>query len=187
MINEEMDFTNAQQLREKAEKQLKEMQKVEDGRQKDLDTYKLLHELQVHQIELEMQNEELREAYDSAEKALKKYTILFDLSPMSYFSLDSEGVISDLNFTGADLLGEKRFTLANSNFKLFISKESRPDFNNFIKKVYESNSIESCVVMLRNNKCATCQVYMEGVVVDDEQQCLLSVVNISKFQLNAKI
>ena len=61
--------------------------------------------MQVHQIELEMQNEELRLAYETSESALKKYTILFDLSPMGYFTLDSEGAICELNFTGADIVG----------------------------------------------------------------------------------
>jgi PAS domain-containing protein len=181
MINEEMDYTNAPMLRQKAEKILKEKLKKEAGRLQEIDTNKLLHELQVHQIELEMQNEELRQAYETAETALKKYTLLFDLAPIGYFSLDGDGAISDLNFTGAELLGEKRFSLINSNFKLFISDESRPVFNNFFKKVYTSNSKESCEVMLEHNNSALCRVYMEGVVTEDEQKCLLSVVDISKF------
>jgi len=92
MINEEMDFTDAKMLREKAEMLLNEKQKKEDGALKGTDVNKLLHELQVHQIELEMQNEELRQAYETAETALKKYTMLFDLSPMGYFSLNSDGI-----------------------------------------------------------------------------------------------
>ena len=98
MINEEIDFTDAKKLREIAEKRLNEKRKKEAGRLKDLDTNKLLHELQVHQIELEMQNEELRQAYETTEKALRNYTMLFDLSPIGYFSLDEEGSICDLNY-----------------------------------------------------------------------------------------
>jgi PAS domain-containing protein len=183
MINEEMDFTDAQMLRAKAEKLRKEKQKKETGKLKDSETNKLLHELQVHQIELEMQNEELRQAYETAEAALKKYTMLFDLSPIGYFSLDPDGAISDLNFTGADLLKERRFSLINSNFKLFISEESKPVFNSFFRKVYASNAKESCKVMLGYKNNALCHVYMEGVVTEDEQKCLLSVIDISKFAL----
>lgn len=182
MINEEMDFTDSKMLREKAEKQLNEKQKQEDGAIKETDINKLLHELQVHQIELEMQNEELRQAYETAETALKKYTMLFDLSPMGYFSLDAEGAICDLNFTGADMLGERRFSLIDSNFKLFISEESKSVFNNFFKKVYTSNAKESCEVLLGYDNKPLCRVYMEGVVTEDEQKCLISVVDISKFQ-----
>ncbi|HER10087.1 MAG TPA: hypothetical protein ENO20_14375 [Bacteroides sp.] len=181
MINEELDFTDAKMLREKAEKRLNEKQKKESGALMETDVHKLLHELQVHQIELEMQNEELRQSYEIAETALKKYTMLFDLSPMGYFSLDAEGTISDLNFTGADMLGERRFSLINSNFKLFISEDSRPVFNNFFKRIYTSNAKESCELLLGYNNQPLCRVYMEGVVTEDEQKCLISAVDISKF------
>lgn len=181
MIDQEMDFTNPKNLREKAEKRLKEKESSEYALSMEADKNKLLHELQVHQIELEMQNEELQQAYQAAEKALKKYTMLYDLSPMGYFSLTPEGAITDLNFTGADMLGERRFSLIDSNFKLFISEDSRPVFNDFFTKVYTSNATESCEVLLGYDNKALCPVYMEGVVTEDEQHCLLSVVDISKF------
>ncbi|MFH0865367.1 MAG: hybrid sensor histidine kinase/response regulator, partial [Bacteroidota bacterium] len=125
MSNEELNFTYAQMLRMKAEEQLKEKQKKIDKSVMEADAKKLLHELQVHQIELEMQNEELHKAYETAETALKKYTMLYDFAPMGYFTLDSDGRICDLNFTGAELLGDRRFSLVNNNFKLFVSEETK--------------------------------------------------------------
>jgi hypothetical protein len=101
---------------------------------------------------------------------------------MGYFTLNSDGSICDLNFTGADLLGEKRFTLVNSNFKLFVSKESQKSFNDFFSKIYSSNSKESCEVMLAYDNNPLCLAYMEGVVTGDERKCLLSVVDISGFK-----
>ncbi|RPH29209.1 MAG: hypothetical protein EHM93_17575 [Bacteroidales bacterium] len=186
MINEEMDFTDSKMLRDKAEKLLKLKQSKVDKAPIDADIKKLVHELQVHQIELEMQNEELQHAYETAETALKKYTMLYDLSPMGYFTLDSEGIIYDLNFTGADMLGDKRFTLINHNFKLFIFEDSLPNFNKFLKVVYVSKVKESCEVMLSHNNNPLCYVYMEGVVIEDEQKCLLSVVDISSFRKTKK-
>lgn len=181
MINDEIDFTDAKMLREKAEEKLREKLSKDKDSLREADVNKLLHELQVHQIELEMQNEELRQANEKTEQALKKYTMLFDLSPLGYFSLDSEGTISDLNFTGADMLGERRFSLIKSNFKLYISEESKPTFNSFFSRVYSSDSKESCEVLLGYNNNPLSRVYMEGVVTEDEQKCLLSVVDISKF------
>ncbi len=181
----EMDFTNATMLRKKAEELLIEKQ-LQVSIPEEPDIKKLLHELQVHQIELEMQNEELRQAYETAETALKKYTMLFELSPMGYFTLDSDGAICELNFTGADMLGERRFSLINSNFKLFVSEGSKHVFNNFFRKVYTSNAKESCEVLLGYDKKPLCSVYMEGVVTEDDQKCLLSVVDISKFNLQKK-
>ena len=107
--------------------------------------------------------------------------MLFDLSPLGYFSLDADGTICDLNFTGADMLGERRFSLFDSNFKLFISENSRPVFNDFFRKVYNGNAKESCEVLIGNNTKPLRRVYMEGVLTEEEQKCLLSVVDISKF------
>lgn len=182
MDNEEIDFTDSKMLRKKAEEELKIKQSKVDKTLIETDAKKLVHELQVHQIELEMQNEELKQAYETAEVALKKYTMLYDLAPMGYFTLNSEGTICDLNFTGAEMLGEKRFTLIDHSFKLFIFEDSLPVFNEFLKEVYASNSKESCEVMLSHNNNPLCYVFMEGVVTGDEHQCLLSVVDISSFR-----
>ena len=180
---EEIDFTDAQQLRKKAEEQLIEKQKKAEIPVMEPDKIRLLHELQVHQIELEMQNEELRQAYETAETALKKYTMLYDFAPMGYFTLDAECSICDLNFTGAEMLGDRRFSLVNSNFKLFISEESRPVFNNFFSRVYSSNAKESCELMLGYDNKPLCLVYIEGIVIDEEHKCLLSAVDISAFKI----
>lgn len=182
MSNEEMDFTDAQMLRMKAEEQLEEKKKEFENQVIESDLKKLVHELQVHQIELEMQNEELRKAYETAETALKKYTLLYDLAPIGYFTLDCDGSICELNFTGADLLRERRFSLINSNFKLFVSEDSKPVFNIFFRKVYTSHVKESCEVMLGYDNSPLCLVYMEGIVTDDDQKCLLLVIDISGFK-----
>jgi len=186
MNSEEMDFTDARMLRKKAEKQLAEKQQKEKQKKVnqiiETDMKKLVHELQVHQIELEMQNEELQEAYNTAETALKKYTMLYDFAPMGYFTLDSEGSICDLNFTGAEMLGDKRFSLLDSNFKLFISEDSLSVFNDFFRKVFTNNLKESCNVMLGYEGKTLCLVYLEGIVTGEERKCLLSAVDISGFK-----
>ena len=182
MHNEEMDYTDAKQLRLKAEEQLKKKDKRVEDVVAEIDSKKLLHELQVHQIELEMQNEELRLAYVTAETALKKYTMLYDLAPMGYFTLDNNANINELNFTGADMLREKRFSLINSNLKLFINSDYLPVFNDFFRKVYARHGKESCKVMLESDKGSTCKVYMEGIVSGEDQKCLLSVIDISKLE-----
>ena len=181
MISEEMDFLDAEMLRSKAEKQLKVMQQKEIIPGGEADLKRVVHELQVHQIELEMQNEELRQAYETAETTLRKYTLLFDLSPMGYFTLNSDGAIIELNFTGAEILGERRFSLVDSNFKLFVSEDSKLVFNNFFRRVFTSNAKESCEVVLGYDKKPLCTVYMEGVIAEDDQKCLLSVLDISRF------
>ena len=182
MSKEGQDFTDAQILRMKAEEQLKAKQLKIDQTVLEIGVKKLLYELQVHQIELEMQNDELRHAYETAETALKNCTLLYDFAPMGYFTLDSDCIISELNFTGAEMIGKKRFSLVSKNFKLFVSEESLLVFNNFFTKIYASQAKESCKVKLGYDNNPFCFVYMEGIVTGDDRKCLLSVVDISGFK-----
>jgi PAS domain-containing protein len=181
MNEEKLNLTDNQLLRRNAEELLKKKQFKMNLSAVETDAVKLLHELQVHQIELEMQNEELIQANETAETALRKYTMLYDFAPMGYFTLDSLGNINELNFTGAEMLGDKRFSLVNSNFKLFVAEESQSVFDRFFSKVYSNDSKESCEIILGYNGNPSCRVYMEGIVTGDDKQCLLSVVDISGF------
>jgi PAS domain S-box-containing protein len=182
MKSDKHSFTNDQILRRNAEELLNKKQAKLDKSFMETDAVKLLHELQVHQIELEMQNEELIRANETAEAALKKYTMLYDFAPMGYFTLDSEGTICDLNFTAAEILGDKRFSLMNSNFKLFIAEESLKIFNSFFKRVFSTEFKESCEVKLGYDGNHLGTVYMEGIVTGPEKKCLLSVVDITGFK-----
>jgi PAS domain-containing protein len=180
MNSKELNPANITELRIKAEEQLRKKQKKEETPVLETDVKKLLHELQVHQIELEMQNEELRHANDTAEAALKKYTMLYDFAPTGYFTLDYDGTICDLNFTAAEMLGDKRFALINSNFKLFVADDSKTTFNNFFDKVYTGKAKESCEVTLGYDNGPMCRTYIEGILTLDDRKCLLSVVDISE-------
>lgn len=182
MNNKRQEDANAGMLREKAEELLKKKIEKEEIYVPEMDEKKLLHELQVHKIELEMQNEELRHAVETAETALRKYTILYDLAPMGYLTLERDGTISELNFTAADMLGERRFSLVNNNIKIFINNDSLLVFNNFLEKVFDSKSKESCEAKLGNDNNHLYNVFMEGIVTREDQKCLLSVVDISRFK-----
>jgi hypothetical protein len=174
--------TDARSLRQKAEKLLKEKKEKKDKTGLPVliaDEKKLLHELQVHQIELDMQNEQLREAVEVAETALRKFTMLYDLAPMGYLTLGHDGTIFELNFTAAYMLGEKRFSMVNNNIKLFINNNSLSVFNNFLDKVFKSQSKESCELKLGQESNHLTSVFMEGVVTGEDRKCLLSVVDIS--------
>ncbi|MGE5493461.1 MAG: hypothetical protein ACM31P_19555, partial [Actinomycetota bacterium] len=81
--------------------------RMEDMSQ-DFDAHRLLHELRVHQIELESQNEELRTARLQAQAVLNDYTELYDFAPVGYFTLDRYGTIHQLNLSGATLLAVER-------------------------------------------------------------------------------
>jgi hypothetical protein len=182
MNRDDHDFTDAKKLRKLAEDLLKEKQKKAEMPSLEADVKKLLHELQVHQIELEMQNDELLKAYETAETALRKYTMLYDLAPMGYLTLKSNCTISELNFTAAEILGEKRFSLINNNFTLFLSDNSKPVFNKFFTKVFTRKAKEWCEVLLGYEGKPLTKVYIEGIIAGDSNECLLSIVDISNFR-----
>jgi PAS domain-containing protein len=177
------DLKNSRTLREEAEKLLKKKREMIALPVLESDEEKLIHELQVHQVALEIQNEELRAANQIAEKALRNYTMLYDLAPMGYFTLESDGTICELNFTAADMLGEKRFSLINTNLKIFLSRESLPVFNQFLSKVFTSKVKETCNVHLSQVNNNLFQVYMEAIETGEDRRCLLSVVDISRIKL----
>jgi len=178
-MNTEEYLSDAQLLRIKAEETLKTKQTKIGRFDTELDAKKILHELQVHQIELEMQNEELREANATTELALKRYTMLYDLAPMGFFTLESDGTINELNFKASEILGERHFSVLNTNFKLFVSEESKGVFNEFFRNVLMNIHKQSCHVQLGYDNHSLGYVYMEGVFVADEKKCLLSVIEIN--------
>jgi hypothetical protein len=182
MNSEKQKIKDAQMLRNKAEKQLEENKKAMDKSVLEADVKKLTHELQVHQIELEMQNEELIKANETAETALRKYTMLYDFAPMGYFTIGADGSILELNFTGAEILGDKRIGLVGANFKLFVTDTTKQIFGKFIKKVFTSNTKESCIVNLGDENEHISTVYIEGIVLSGDSVCLLSVIDMSAFR-----
>ncbi len=83
---------------------------------------RLIQELQIHQIELEMQNEELKQARDEAEAERERYLDLYDFAPVGYFTLGADGAIRQVNLAGARLLGLERSALLNRRFCHFVSE-----------------------------------------------------------------
>ena len=84
-----------------------------------------LHELRVHQIELEMQNEELRQTQEELEASRARYFDLYDLAPVGYFTLSEQGLILEANLTAAKLLGVTRGTLVKQPLSHFVLREDQ--------------------------------------------------------------
>lgn len=141
---------DAAELRRRAEARLREQRRSTAPPRTDADTQRLLHELQVHQVELEMQNAELQEARDQMEALLEKYTDLYDFAPVGYFSIDEQGLILEVNLTGAALLGVERSRLINRRLQRFVASMSRPIFPAFLEKVFAEPGKQVCEASLLN-------------------------------------
>jgi PAS domain S-box-containing protein len=102
------------------------------------ESVRLLHELQVHQIELEMQNEELRRAQGELEAARARYFDLFDLAPVGYFTLSEQGLIREANLTAAGLLGVERRDLVKKPLTRFVLSEDQDIYYRHRKLLFES-------------------------------------------------
>jgi PAS domain S-box-containing protein len=145
----------------------------------EAETLKLNHELEIHKIELELQNEKLRQAKDQAEVATGKYTELYDYAPSGNFTLSKDGKIIELNLSGSRMFGKERRHLINSSFSFFISDDTKSIFNRFIEKVFISQEIESCEVILSNSNRPSKFVLLTGIVSGNGENCQLTVVDIT--------
>jgi PAS domain S-box-containing protein len=138
------------ELRRKAELKLKS----DEGRLRDLsaaDMKNLVHELGTHQIELEMQNEELRRARAELEASHAKYVDLYDFSPVGYFLFDKSGLIKEVNVTGANMLGIEKRLLQTKPFQSFVDPDHRAVFRDHLSEVFRSLTGSGCEVVLRRS------------------------------------
>jgi signal transduction histidine kinase len=149
----------------------------------DKDIIRLVHELEVHQIELEMQNEELKLVKSQAAKATQKYNELYDFLPSGYFILNAMGEVLELNKAGSELLGKNRFKLINSRFGFFVSDDTKPIFNLFLDKVFGSISKELCEIAIINHEEEIIYVHMTGIIDQSTAQCHISVIDITDRKL----
>jgi PAS domain S-box-containing protein len=171
-------------LRQKAEAKFKK-QHSENARSlhvspeqslSEAEMQKLIHELQVYQIELEIQNTELQNAVEKAATAIA----LYDFAPNGYFTIGRDSCISQLNLSGAKMLGEERSYLRNRVLNHFITTETKPVFTDFLKKCFETSSKQTCEIGLAIQGKPCSFIYLEGMVTEDEHHCLVVAVDITE-------
>ncbi|WP_338648275.1 response regulator [Flavobacterium sp. KS-LB2] len=154
-----------------------------DSKFPEVDALKLIHELEMHQIELEQQKEQLILAKEQAEIATKKYTELYDFAPSGYFTLTNLGTIAQLNLTGSKLLQKDKSKLINSQFSDFISADTKLLFDRFLDSVFKKNIKECCEVKLLLDNNRTINVYLTGVLTENSTEVLIAAVDITQIKL----
>jgi PAS domain S-box-containing protein len=145
---------------------------------------KLRYELQVHQAELEMQNEELRRIQLELETARDRFAMLFDLAPPGYVTLDAEGEIREANLTAAGLLGRDREYLVGKKFRQFIVREDQDRFYLHQQEVYLSRGKQACELLMLKANGKTVPVELESVAIHNRknlrQECLVALNDITE-------
>jgi PAS domain S-box-containing protein len=151
-------------LRPQAEKRLKERGLSETNDLSRTDARALVHELQVHQIELEMQNGELRRAQAEAQEAQQKFAELFDFAPVGYFLVDQNGLIREANLAAASLLGRDRSRVSGQPFAKLIAPDCRPHFAAFWSHLWETDTKQSCELALLKQEQGLRPVVLDATV-----------------------
>ncbi len=164
-------------LRKRAEKKLKK----QSERLKTLsrqDIKNLVHELGTYQIELEIQNEDLRRSQEQLETSRRKYSDLYNFAPIGYFTLDHNLVIKEMNLTGAGMLGAERSYLLNRPFIVRVAKSDREAFVKHVQAVNSMNGRESCELRLRRRDGSEFYAVLESIG-DHEGGVKIAMIDVS--------
>jgi two-component system cell cycle sensor histidine kinase/response regulator CckA len=177
------ELEKSETLRKQAEKTLQE--KTEDLQELSIENVKgLVHELGTHQIELEMQNEELRKAQSELEESRNRYSNLYDFAPIGYFTFDKNGLIIEVNLTGANILGIGRGFLINTPFPLYVAPDNRDDFYLLLRHVFRTRTKQTCEIKLVNKNKSQFDARLESLVVQDSEgnfnQCRTAISDITE-------
>ncbi|HEX2968260.1 MAG TPA: ATP-binding protein [Bacteroidales bacterium] len=169
-------------LRKKAESRVRNKGSGGKNGPENHDHAKLLHELNVHHEELELQNEELRMQRDKADEAIHKYsdlyTEIYDFTPVAYFSFSREGTILELNRKAYELLGAERSFLIGRNFGFFLTMDSRKIFADFLSEIFGQKKRKRCEIQVLQNRSVVYAI-LEGTVSEKEDKCLAMVLDIT--------
>jgi PAS domain S-box-containing protein len=180
---------NKDNLREKAEKILDNQFIL--SKEKSLNDDELIHELRVHQIELEIQNEELRESQIKLEDSNRKYFDLYNFAPDGYFTIDSDGIILEVNLSGASLLGVGRRDLYKTAFIRYIAPDYRNEFHQYLLGFEKSRNGKHImeIKLLKYDKNSF-YAHLEAICIKDNngyfKEFKISVTDITEFKNTEK-
>jgi PAS domain S-box-containing protein len=180
-------------LRRSAEVQVQSKAAEELSPRTDDDMRRLVHELQVHHVELEMQNEELRQAREALEVSRNKYAELYDFAPVGYFAFDAHGLIREVNLAGAQLLGIERQLLDNRPFSQYIADaEGRAVFSNHLEMVLHRRVTLRCEIRLLVSDGIAVHCQLQSIAVSTiepkAEYVLTSIIDVTvRKQLEEKL
>jgi PAS domain S-box-containing protein len=170
--------TDPAALRRAAEAQVKQRRATKPPLTK-ADLNRLQHELEVHQVELELQNENLLASQAELQTALGRYTELFEFAPVGYLTLGPDGEIRQLNLTAATLLGAERSRLVNRRLGLFVGLADLAALAAFLERVFLSQYSEACEVTLSESSVV---VRIEAVNAPSGQECRAVLTDITELK-----
>nr|MDA3897511.1 PAS domain-containing protein [Desulfobacteraceae bacterium] len=134
------------------------------------------HQLQVHQIELEMQNDELMRVQAEIAASRAQYFDLYDLAPVGYFTISDSGLILKANLTGSDLLGLSRNSPIKPPVSRFILKEDQNIYYQHRKQLIDTGEPQSCELRIIKKDGTTFWAQLDAAIHETVGECAYRVV-----------
>jgi PAS domain S-box-containing protein len=138
------------------------------GRLNDADAVALCHELEVHQIELQMQNDEMRRVEAELAASEEKYRDLYEFAPVGYLTLEISGKILEANLATAHILRTERGNLVNRSFQQYLAEGNYSKFNAFCRDAMQSDAKESAEFQLKGDSDTPCWVMIVAQSINDD-------------------
>ena len=131
---------------------------------------KLIHELRVHQIELEMQNEELRRIQFELRTSRDRYADLYDFAPVGYFTVSHSGIILESNLTGANMLETDRNDLIGKPFSHFVTSDAQDTWYLHCRKIFDTKARQTCELRLAKKSGTEFHARLDSMIPSDKQE-----------------
>lgn len=182
MKNKDDSSRQANQLRRRAEQIARKEAARPPGNLETLEpekTRQMFHELQVHQIELELQNEELRQSQAELDAARARYFDLYDLAPVGYVTLGERGLILEANLTSANMLGVARGELSKQLLSGFVIKEDQDIYYRYRKQLLETGESQACELRMVRKDGTQFWAHLDATVMENAGGLPVSRVTIS--------
>jgi PAS domain S-box-containing protein len=141
---------SVEDLRQHAESRLTGVNKTQSQTEQDVDH--LHYELEVHQEELKVQNEELRQAHRRTAEALQKYQDLYEFAPVGYITIDADDIIAEVNTMAVEMLGHSKDQLVGQRFRNFVAPDALSDFTNLRNQVFSSTVDQSADLKMTSSR-----------------------------------
>ncbi len=166
-------------LRHRAQRRLREQRAAKPPVAKPADPQRTMQELQIHQIELELQHEELKLTKAEVDVGLEKYTELYEFAPVGYFTFASNGTILQVNLTGTSMVGMQRSTLLGQRFGMLLESKDRRSFSDFLARVFADDARQSGDFVLQRHDQPALIVNIAARRRINEQECHAVVMDIT--------
>src|SRR5262245_53859611 len=143
----------------------------------------LLRELQTHHVELEQQNEQLRDTQTQLSEAHDRFFDLYDFAPIGYLTLDKNGKILEANLTAATMLGVERPALLGTNFAKSVRRDSRDGWHSQLEAAFSGAQTKFvCELQMRGRDDSRLAVRLEGILFGSEnnRRCQAALVDITE-------